>query len=95
MKVEEIRGTDAHLEAMLGQLEIKQPEGLICDNKKMIERMCINPNCKEISLLCADYDCSSCKSEAHMECTSVPLNGITSRLQRQTNKHKDFVLSMC
>ena len=45
---------DADLETMLGQFRISHPEGFNCDSAKPIDRMCINPDCKEISLFCSN-----------------------------------------
>ena len=57
MESEKVHHLDAELEAMLGRFNISQPKALKCDNAKAIERMCINPDCQEVSLLCSDYSC--------------------------------------
>ena len=84
---------DADLEAMLGQLHISHPKNLNCDNAKPIDRMCISPDCKEVSLFCSD--CEKCKVEAHTECNSVPFNSITSNLQKRTERQKKFIRDIC
>ena len=86
---------DADLEAMLDQLHITHPKNFNCDNARPIDRMCINPNCKEVSLFCSHYDCEKCKVEAHTECSSIPFNGVTSRLQKMTERHKKFIRDIC
>ena len=55
--------SDAYLEAMLGRFHIAEPEGFKCGNSQKIERMCVNPECHEGSLICNHLDCSKCKGE--------------------------------
>ena len=57
MNISEANQSDASLEAMLGSFQIAQPEGLVCDNSKRIGRMCLNPKCEEVSLICNDEEC--------------------------------------
>ena len=46
MKIAEDKNTDEQLEAILDQFNVNHPEGLTCDNKNKIERMCVNPECQ-------------------------------------------------
>ena len=57
------KGTD--IEVMLGKFHITHPEGFNCDSAKPINRMCVNPSCKEVSLICSDFSCNCCKNEVH------------------------------
>ena len=57
MNISEANQSDASLEAMLGSFQIAQPEGLVCDSDKRIDRMCVNPKCEEASLICNDLEC--------------------------------------
>ena len=43
---------DATLEAMLARFAISQPKDWKCGGGNNIERICINPNCQEYSLIC-------------------------------------------
>ena len=78
---------DEELYAILGQFQIAHPEGLTCDNNK-IERMCLNPECQENSLICSDFDCHKCKGKQHLSCFSIPLKGITNELEAYGGKLK-------
>ena len=93
---EEVIHSDASLEAMLGQFQISQPEGLNCQNSQKIGRMCINPKCDQPSLICNDLGCSKCQGEdgeIHLSCSSVPLRGVTVQLKKRTEKQRDFIAS--
>ena len=56
---------DAHLQAMIDKLQLKDPEDLQCEAARKIRKICINPKCKRFSLLCGSYDCKMCNEEAH------------------------------
>ena len=62
---EGLRFDDAHLEALVGKILVQDPKDLICDKEKTITRICINPNCKQLSLLCSDSECEICNEDAH------------------------------
>ena len=94
MKMEEGGFKDADLEAILGLYNLDQPVGIKCDSSKTIERMCINPHCQEVSLVCNDLSCKQC-SKSHVECSSVQLFGVSSRLKKRCEKQKDFILNIC
>lgn len=53
------RHSDEELEAMFNDLTIIEPK-LQCDKGLPITRMCINPSCKNPSLMCQDDDCEKC-----------------------------------
>ena len=77
MKVEEDTHSDANLEAMFGLFRLQEPQDMVCDNSKDIKRMCINPECEEVSLTCNDLDCEKCHNRTHNQCPCVQLLGVT------------------
>ena len=81
MKIEEVIHSDASLEALLGQFQVAQPEGLRCQGAQKIERICVNPDCNIPSLICNDLSCQKCQGDEgkyHMSCSNFPLKGLTS-----------------
>ena len=53
--------SDAHFEAMIGKSLVHDPNDLRCGGKKTVSRLCINPNCTKLSLLCSDSGCQECQ----------------------------------
>ena len=90
MNIEEAIHNDASLEAMLGQV---QPEHK-CKSGNPIERMCINNDCDKPSLICQKSECQKCQGddeELHMSCSSFPLKGVTSQLEKITKRQQNFL----
>ena len=89
--------SDENLEAMLGQFQISQPEGLSCQNSNKIWKMCVNPNCDKPSLICNGPECNKCQGEdgeIHMCCFTILLKGVTSQLKKRTEKQRDFIANV-
>ena len=97
MKVEEVMHSDENLEAMLGQFQISQPEGLNCENSNKIWKMCVNPNCEKPSLICNGPECDKCQGEdgeVHMCCFTILLKGVTAHLKKRATKQRDFIANI-
>ena len=91
MKIEESHFNDASLEALIGKNLVQEPKDLRCKGLKRVSRLCINPNCKLLSLLCGDSECSECNEEAHEECPLIKLKGVTTMLNKKVNSQKEVI----
>lgn len=78
---------------MFSEYRIVEPE-LYCQKGIPITRICINPECSKLSLICEDSNCQNCGDQNHLYCSTVKLKAINQLLTRRNQQQKDFAAEL-